>query len=121
MYLISLGCNCEVADFLKANNWRNASYPFDWIWSSIEFIIQVFTTNYFEFTEIEKMNIIKDPPHIGTYVFNNNCKGGSPRICTSVSIHDVDNLTRDEFINRIPDINAKYKRRFERLYNILDR
>ena len=55
-----------------------------------------------------------------TYVFNNNCYGSKNRICTAVSVHDGDNLTKQEFITKIPEINAKYTRRFERLYNLLN-
>lgn len=120
MYIISIGCNCEVADFLRANQFRHQSFPFDWIWSSIEFILQTFTTDVFEFTDIGKLQIVKDPPHIGTYVFNNHCKGLQKRICTAVSVHDGDNMTLDAFMCHIPTLNAKYRRRFARLYSILN-
>lgn len=35
-YIISLGASCAVASGLKTEGVRDASYPFDWIISSVE-------------------------------------------------------------------------------------
>lgn len=119
MKIISLGCNCEVGYFIK-NNFSSEYYPFDWIWTNIDFIIDTFENDYFEFTECEKLNPIWDPPHQHTYIFNNNCNGGSERICSAVSPHDADFQTQSEYISNIPVINEKHKRRFKRLYDALN-
>jgi hypothetical protein len=119
MKIISIGCNCEVGFFIK-NNFNSEYYPFDWIWSNIDFVINTFETDYFEFTECEKLNPVWDPPHQHTYIFNNNCKGEPARICSAVSVHDADYQSPAKYHSNIPVINEKYKRRFKRLYDILN-
>jgi hypothetical protein len=118
--IISIGCNCNLTFFLKQINKRNDSYPFDWIWSNIDFVYKSFNEDYFEFTEIEKLNAVWDKPHPHTYIFNNNCLGQKNRICSAVSVHDADNKSESEFKKMIHEINKKYKRRFNRLYNELN-
>lgn len=119
MKIISLGCNCEVGFFIK-NKFCSEYYPFDWMWSNIDFIINTFEKDYFEFTECEKLNAIWVPDSKHTYIFNNNCNGGVDRICSCVSVHDADNQSQEQYISNIPIINSKYKRRFTRLYDILN-
>jgi len=120
MKIIGLGCNCDVGFFIKQNNLNNLYYPFDWIWSNIDFVINTFEKDYFEFTEFEKLNVIKIPDSIQTYILNNNCNGGIERICTALSLHDADGMSREQYISNIPVLNEKYKRRFERLYHELN-
>jgi hypothetical protein len=119
MKVISLGCNCDVAFFIK-NNYASEYYPFDWIWSNIDFVINTFEKDYFEFTECEKLTPVwvSDSEH--TYIFNNNCKGGQERLCSAISLHDADNQNQEQYISNIPLINEKYTRRFKRLYDVLN-
>ena len=57
MKFISFGCNCDVKIFFKDNiHVLDKSLPFDWIWTNIDFIIKTFSTDYFEFTEVEKLH-----------------------------------------------------------------
>jgi hypothetical protein len=119
MRIISIGCNCEVGFFIK-NNFNSEYYPFDWIWSNIDFVINTFERDYFEFTECEKLNAVWVPPNKHTYIFNNNCKGNTERICSAVSVHDADFQSQNQYISNIPLINEKYKRRFTRLYDVLN-
>ena len=119
MKVISIGCNCDVGFFIK-NNFNSEYYPFDWIWSNIDFVINTFELDYFEFTECEKLNPVWDPPNQHTYIFNNNCKGDKERICSAVSVHDADFQSQTQYISNIPLINEKYKRRFTRLYDVLN-
>jgi len=119
MKIIGLGCNCDVGFFIKYN-FPGEYYPFDWIWSNIDFIIDTFDSDYFEFTECEKLNPIWSPPNEHTYIFNNNCNGGIDRICSALSVHDADNLSKEQYLSNITSINDKYKRRFKRLYDILN-
>lgn len=119
MKIISIGCNCDVGFFIK-NNFNSEYYPFDWIWSNIDFVINTFEKDWFEFTECEKLNPVWVPPSEHTYIFNNNCKGSEERICSAVSVHDADFQTPAQYISNIPAINEKYKRRFNRLYDVLN-
>lgn len=119
MKVISIGCNCEVGFFIK-NNFSSEYYPFDWIWSNIDFVINTFEKDYCEFTECDKLNAVWVPNIQHTYIFNNDCTGNENRICSAVSIHDADFQSQSQYISNIPLINEKYKRRFKRLYDILD-
>jgi hypothetical protein len=119
MKIISIGCNCDVANFIK-EKFNIEYYPFDWIWSNIDFIINTFEKDYFEFTECEKLNACWNQGSMHTYIFNNNCKGCEDRICSAVSVHDADFTPNNEYIKKIPLINEKYNRRFKRLYNVLN-
>jgi hypothetical protein len=117
MKIISIGCNCDVGYFIK-NNFNSEYYPFDWIWSNIDFVINTFEGDYFEFTECEKLNNVFIPPT--AYIFNNNCTGGDIRICSAVSLHDGHFNTPSQYYSNIPLINEKFKRRFKRLYDALN-
>jgi len=119
MKIISIGCNCESRTFIN-QNFNSQSYPFDWIWSNIDFVINTFERDYFEFTECEKLNAAWNPPHVHTYIFNNNCKGDTNRICSALSVHDADNQSQTQYISNIQSINEKYTRRFKRLYDLLN-
>lgn len=119
MKIISIGCNCDARIFIK-KHFNSESYPFDWIWSNIDFVINTFERDYFEFTECEKLNPVWDPPNKHTYIFNNNCKGDNNRICSAVSVHDADNQSQTQYISNIQSINEKYTRRFKRLYDALN-
>ena len=112
MKIISIGSSCEVGFFIK-KNFNSEYYIFDWMYSNIDFIIKTFESDYFEFTECEKLNPVWDPPYPHTYIFNNNCKGEKERICSAVTVHDADNHTQKQYISKIPIINEKYKRRFK--------
>ena len=119
MKLISLGCNCSPADFIK-KHFPSEYYPFDWIWSNIEFVLKTFETDSFEFTECEKLNPVWETNSHYTYIFNNNCKGGPIRKCSAICLHDANYQTPDTIAAHIPVINEKYKRRFARLYEALN-
>jgi hypothetical protein len=41
------------------------------------------------------------------------------RICSAVGVHDADYQSPEEYHSNIPAINEKYKRRFKRLYDVL--
>lgn len=120
MKIISIGCNCDVGFFIK-NNFNSEYYPFDWMWSNIDFVINTFERDYFEFTECEKLNPVWVSPIQHTYIFNNNCNGNKERICSAVSVHDADFQTQEQYISNIPLINKKYTRRFKRLYDVLNK
>jgi len=113
MKVISLGCNCDVTYFFGRN--MAETYPFDWIWSTLDFVYSTFASDHFIFTECEKLNAVWHPPFPHTYIHNHK----NPRECTAVSLHDADQHTPEQSAAEIPEINAKYERRFERLYATL--
>jgi len=119
MKIISIGCNCDVGFFIK-KHFSSEYYPFDWIWSNIDFVINTFEKDYFEFTECEKLNAVWVPGKPNTHIHNNNCKGEINRICSAVSVHDADLHSELQYISSIPSINEKHKRRFKRLYDVLN-
>lgn len=45
-YIISLGEKCHTASFLKRNNFKKASYPFDWIFSNPLMIAHCIDDNF---------------------------------------------------------------------------
>ncbi len=126
MKVISLGNNCDIAQMLRYNNLRKEGYPFDWIWTSIDFLIETFTTDYFVFTECEKL-ICKSEfnGNSDTYVEYNNNNNNSynelssnNKLIKAISVHDADNMKNEnELREKIVEINEKYKRKFERLYS----
>jgi hypothetical protein len=119
MKVIGLGSNCDVAFFLK-KHYPGEYYPFDWIWSNIEFVIKTFETDMFDFAHCETLTPKWEPGSYHTYFFNNGCTGGKDRICSAASLHDADHYTPDTINAHIPIINEKYKRRFQRLYDTLN-
>ena len=119
MKIISIGCDCDVSFFIK-KYFSSSYYAFDWIWSNIDFVINTFEKNYFEFTECEKLNAVWVPGKQNTHIHNNNCKGDINRICSAVSVHDADFQSESQYISNIPSINEKHKRRFNRLYDVLN-
>jgi hypothetical protein len=120
MKIISIGCNCNVRTFLNNNNFTTEAYPFDWIWTNIDFVIKTFETDYFDFTECEKLNGMFCSSNKHTYIHNDNCKGGDETICSGLSLHDGFFKSQEDYVSNIPIINEKYKRRFKRLYDVLN-
>lgn len=54
---ISLGQNCSTSWYLKAAGLKNASYPFDWIFSSTEIVIDCIKDEFTAF--IDRSNMIE--------------------------------------------------------------
>lgn len=57
MEFISIGPYCDTAILLKKYNYRNSSYPFDWIFSSFECVKHCLEDNFITF--LDKNNYIK--------------------------------------------------------------
>ena len=72
------------------------SYPFDWMWTNIDFILKTLESDFLEFTEVEKLNAVWEPNQFHTYILNNGCTGGQTRICSALSLHDADHKNRQE-------------------------
>ncbi len=50
-HICSLGGNCHTASFLKRNNWKKESYPFDWIFSNIHIVKHCIDDNFDKFLD----------------------------------------------------------------------
>ena len=100
--IISLGYNCKVASFKVRHNIKKETYPFDWLVSSIDFIIEVFETDNIIFNDISKLKTKT----------KNNYKYYRKYQVLAESIHDKE--------DNIKEINDKYNRRFIRLYKLLN-
>ena len=48
---ISLGPNCHTAGVLKELNYKNCSYPFDWILSNLEIVIYNISNDFIDFMD----------------------------------------------------------------------
>jgi len=53
--LVSLGENCNSAWYLKESNNKEASYPFDWIFSSAEIVLHTISDNFSSFMNREQI------------------------------------------------------------------
>ena len=94
---VSLGYNCEVASMMKTCRLREFSSPFDWMITSMDFLLDMFASRFEHFCDVE-------PTPVGNFnVFSN-------------AIYPHDNFAG----NREKEA-AKYKRRIERLLDILER
>ena len=109
MKIISIGCNCNARTFIK-DNFNMESYPFDWLITNIDFLINVFETSSFDFCNIENLyyNFTNETIHIRN---KNN---------SALSIHDMEGLNQQQFKQQIPIVNEKYERRLKRLYDVLN-
>ena len=58
-YVIPLGSQCFSAFFLKLNNLKITSYPFDWIFSNPKVVFQILNDNFKEFLNKDNY-VIKD-------------------------------------------------------------
>ena len=116
---ISLGHACGTAEFLQNQGLRTHSYPFDWMLSSLQFIIRTFETDNFDYTQVEKLFVDWPRQSILAHIYSYDCTKEPIIQADCVSVHDADNHNASTFPTCISEINAKYIRRFERLYNVL--
>ena len=120
MKVVSLGCNCDIGYFIK-HNFAHEYYPFEWIWSTLDFVIKVLEEGVIDFMDCEKL-ITNRTPNVNpalnwnTAIYN----GDAIYNGTAASIHDADNMTEEEYIANIPVINERYKRRMNRLMDTLN-
>ena len=108
---IPLGFNCSIAYFLKNNNLRFTSYPFDWCQIDIKKIIECFEHNFTDFTNfnivkfsVNHLNFIKQLCNTGTYILKN-------KYCKKIA-HEINNL------EDISILIEKYKKRIYKILSI---
>ena len=109
-FAISLGYNCEIANSLISCNARNMSYPFDWIFSKMWKINELFRNRFLNFFARNMLiesrytgNPARDKDAGVTYVHDGKCS----------YLQNDDNFYNVQ--------KAKYDRRVSRLLNILDK
>lgn len=59
MHLISLGYNCYIAHFLQQHNLRKAAYPFDWVFTCPEIVIDCLKNNFTVFLDKQHFRMTK--------------------------------------------------------------
>lgn len=121
MKIISLGSCCEVSYCIRSFV-SQETYPFDWIWSNIDFVIESFLTGKFEFMACENLYVSWKPPHYYTYIYNRPYTS-IENTSTALSLHDARFTSPDVFLNdssAIDNINEKYTRRWSRLLGNLN-
>ena len=123
---ISLGQNCMVSTALRDNNLRQEAYPFDWIVSPFNSLYKALDENFKNFLSADSLTI-REFDHYGvldSYGFH--FVHDFPAILPNDSFaeligenHVTGGILRDDWRNFIPDVQAKYLRRIERLHNLL--
>lgn len=107
---VSLGSTCHMAIALKANGFRKAAFPFDWLISNHEPLINIIEDDFFFFTNENCFS-----KHNGIPACNNNYyKIGFP--------HDFDltNLEGDKGLAQWNAFKEKYDRRITRFRELKD-
>lgn len=117
---ISLGYSCGTAQSLKNKGLRTHAYPFDWMLTSIQFIIRTFETDHFDFVNVEKLYVDWPRQSVLAHIYSSDCTKDPITQADCVSVHDADNINAEIFKERAPQISEKYSRRFERLYNVIN-
>lgn len=98
--IISLGQDCGVAGAMRTIGYKEYSYPFDWNVTFLEYIFECFNNKFSNFDEIFKNTTFDNLGHVN---YKNIC----------YFYHDKKNIIDNEIID-------KYKRRGERLNNLLN-
>jgi hypothetical protein len=62
--MISLGSTCSVANYLKENNMRDSSYPFDWCKININQLNKVLAMKFHNYHEISIVKYSENHPHL---------------------------------------------------------
>jgi len=114
MEVIPLGSTCSIAYQLRSLGLRNYAYPFDWVRiNNLSLVTKLIETNFEDFLDQNefKLNKISKEFDVNgnmlSYIYENKfCK----------FYHDFEaDITEDTF----NDFSKKYKRRIDRLINII--
>jgi hypothetical protein len=110
--IISLGFNCRPAAAVHSYGLRNASYPFDWIWSQFEYLYQTLEDDFKHFCEPESLYAGPDNMGVKDY-YGFHFMHDFPTIQTYVS------PLKDNWKDAIPAVHAKYLKRIARFKELL--
>ena len=103
--IISIGQDCSVGEGLRQLKFKDASYPFDWSITSLEFIKDSFFTKFNNFN-----NILTDC--VKTINNKIKLKNNSVYFYHDILYSELNNKTKNIMIN-------KYIKRSQRLHNLL--
>lgn len=103
--IISIGQDCSVGEGLRQLKFKEASYPFDWSITSLEFIKDSFFTKFNNFN-----NILTDC--VKTINNKIKLKNNSVYFYHDILYSELNNKTKNIMIN-------KYIKRSQRLHNLL--
>jgi hypothetical protein len=109
-FAISLGYNCEIANSLISCNARNMSYPFDWNFTKMWKINELFANKFSNF-------FARDSLVEARYTGN----PARDKDAGTTYVHDGKYIYLRNDNNYYNTQAAKYNRRIERLLNILDK
>jgi hypothetical protein len=116
--LISLGSDCVVAYQLQKHGFRLDAFPFDWIKSSLDDIIQLIRNNFNEFIDKDQL-IYKRSTDNFKFVVDNN-EDNVQVTCGHIYGHKKYKSIQfchdfiDDVKSNIEQVEEKYKRRIER-------
>lgn len=103
-HIISLGFFCSVSSELERIGLRDSSYPFDWLISSFDSVLELINNGFEDFLRLDFMQQYSSNPSC----FINNKYN-------IYFYHDFDKYKKCE--EQIDEINNKYRRRINRFYN----
>lgn len=124
MKIINLGNNCVIALILNLLNLRIESLPFDWIIvDTFKNLINIFEDNFNNFINLDLLKIKTKGVMANPEIFKNTSVKTEPTnnyINKKFNIEFMHDFPSNKDINEVySDIYNKYKRRIERMFNIL--
>lgn len=102
-HIISLGFFCSVSSELERIGLRDSSYPFDWLISSFDSVLELINNGFKDFLSLDFIQQYSNNP---SYYINNKYN--------IHFFHDFDKYKKCE--EQIDEINNKYQRRINRFY-----
>jgi hypothetical protein len=102
-HIISLGFFCSVSSELERIGLRDSSYPFDWLISSFDSVLELINNGFKDFLCLDFMQQYSNDP--SRYINNKY---------NIHFFHDFDKYKKCE--EQIDEINNKYQRRIKRFY-----
>lgn len=106
-HIVSLGFFCSVASELDRFEFRDASYPFDWVIIDLHDVVALIETRFSNFLNVTESSRHEDYPSIVKCPSGADFYHDFPAECLVGNILD--------------EVKAKYKRRIDRFYNAIKR
>lgn len=111
-FIFSIGEDCACSSYLRANKLQIMSYPFDWLTkASFETRIEMLLSDFSNFLNIEDMEFL------GSYKENIDLYAN-----THTNFNFYHDFPADIPLEKsLPEVQEKYNRRINRLYNQIDK
>ncbi len=107
--IISVGSNCEITWNLRSYFKHEKAYPFDWLITHQNSIVETVRTDFHDLLNIDNLSISADRRTIRCNKFNMLHHHDFER--------DENDLIRDDIERQIPSLRAKYTMLIARLYD----